>query len=386
MFNFNLMNKALTDVNLSDKEFRLLYLIVNNMSMNDTNEIEMYNGFIMDRLGISERQVQRVTKGLVEKGYITKVVTGSKTNRNGNVIRLNDAVVIPSNDDSDTNGDINSDMDCDKSCDKNVTPYNSIKEYKDISMDKDHDEEATPQVKLSRDEYRQRNDFISSVYRKLDTKLDELFAVKTPSGYTSVSTEINTVLREASDHTEYFTAGQLEKLQWYKDRFFKLCKCKDRYFKDGAKMNADATVTSTDDTPLEQADDVSVFTDDEVLLADRLTYPQPFEDSTPPSSAAPPLMEWLDGINKEIRKGIFDWSLTLTDDDVETDDATKIVSDVLRNHPEWETYKGQFSILELTKDVMYKMENRLNNKDVAQIIRHNRMQKRHDEYRKELNA
>ena len=89
MFNFNLMNQALSDVNVSDKEFRMLYLFVNNYSLNETDDIVMYNGFLMDKLNLSERQVQRLTKSLVEKGYLTKVWTGTSANKNGNIYRLN---------------------------------------------------------------------------------------------------------------------------------------------------------------------------------------------------------------------------------------------------------------------------------------------------------
>lgn len=293
------MNKALTDVNLSDKEFRLLYLIVNNMSMNDTNEIEMYNGFIMDKLNMCERQVQRVTKSLVDKGYITKVITGTKANKNANVIRLND----------DTKGDMNSD----KSCDKNVTPYKNKKEIKT------------------------RNNNTSTI-RNHEVEV-------TGASAHGVSSSL---IEEEIDHA----AGS----------------------------------SLTDDTPTEQADVIPTSSNDDLSAADRLTLSQSLEESTPPSSAAPPLMEWMDGIKRQIRKGIYDWSLSLTDDDVQTDDANRIVSDVLRNNPDWELYKGQFSILDLTSDTKSMMENRVRNLDVQAMIKENRYQHRHREFRKELSA
>ena len=70
MFNFNLINKAATDVNISDSQFRTLYIILNNCSLNDTNSIEMYNAFLMDKLHYSESTVKRCTKGLEDNGYI----------------------------------------------------------------------------------------------------------------------------------------------------------------------------------------------------------------------------------------------------------------------------------------------------------------------------
>lgn len=70
MFNFNLMNKAATDVNVSDSQFRTLYIILNNCSMNNSNSIEMYNAFLMDKLHYSESTLKRCTKGLEDNGYI----------------------------------------------------------------------------------------------------------------------------------------------------------------------------------------------------------------------------------------------------------------------------------------------------------------------------
>ncbi len=80
MFKFDLVNKALTDTNVSETEFRTLYLIANNCSMNDTESIEMYNAFLMEKLHFSESTIKRCTKALEEKGYISvKRATKKKT-------------------------------------------------------------------------------------------------------------------------------------------------------------------------------------------------------------------------------------------------------------------------------------------------------------------
>ena len=263
MFNFSFMNNALVDFNLSDKEFRLLYLIVNNLSLNDTNEIEMYNGFIMDKLNICERQVRRLTTSLVDKGYIAKVNTGTKTNRNANVYRLCDIVV-------DNSGD----MMCDISGDKNVPPYNTGKINKNISVctggDKnvrgeddtntvdctcgdddnisDEIKEAvtTPQVKLSKEELTKRNDYISTVYGRLDTKLDFLYSLRTYSLYVDEVDTIAKIITEAQGHSDWFTQKQWDKLTWYCERFCKITEVKDNYFNGCTKKNADADTISVD--------------------------------------------------------------------------------------------------------------------------------------------
>lgn len=109
------MNKALTDKSVSDAEFRLLYLIANNISMGKTATKEIYNGFLMDKLNRSERQIQRLTKSLTEKGYVSKKAVGTVRNKNGNIYSL-------------MGDSISSDIMSDKDCDKNDTLYNSTKE------------------------------------------------------------------------------------------------------------------------------------------------------------------------------------------------------------------------------------------------------------------
>ena len=403
MFNFTVMNQALTDVNVSDKEFRMLYLFVNNASLNETDDIVMYNGFLMDKLNLSERQVQRLTKSLVDKGYLTKVVTGTSTNKNGNVYRLNDI------------NDTDSDMTCDKSCDKNVTPYNSIKEYKNnISMYTDHEAEVTTeQVKLSKDELNQRNEYISAVYGKLDDRLNYLYGLKSAPKYVDVCTEITEIISAAQEHRDWFTEPQWDKLTRYCERFVKLTEAKDNYFNGNTKIykdesssieeekasahipsadeadiiSTDDNITSTEDEPTEEVESISDdSTNDDFDLTDRFAYSQ-FEDRTPPSSARPPLTEEFNQhVRAAIRNGVYQWSLTLTEipDYITGDNTNPIVSDALRAQPDYENYLGNISFMELTDFAKELMENRLNNKDIPHIVRQNQYNKRHEAFRKEL--
>lgn len=84
MFNFSIFTKALTDNTLSKNEFRVLCLMLNTSSFKQSNTIEMYNGFIQDTLGISERNVRDITKSLELKDYIKKEVNTNSHNRNAN--------------------------------------------------------------------------------------------------------------------------------------------------------------------------------------------------------------------------------------------------------------------------------------------------------------
>lgn len=84
MFNFSIFTKALTDNTLSKNEFRVLCLMLNTSSFKQSNTFEMYNGFIQDTLGISERNVRDITKSLELKVYIKKEVNTNSHNRNAN--------------------------------------------------------------------------------------------------------------------------------------------------------------------------------------------------------------------------------------------------------------------------------------------------------------
>lgn len=90
MFNFTIFTKALTDTTLSKNEFRVLCLFLNTSSFKQSNTFEMYNGFIQDTLGISERNVRDITKSLELKDYIKKEVNTNSHNRNANTYTIID--------------------------------------------------------------------------------------------------------------------------------------------------------------------------------------------------------------------------------------------------------------------------------------------------------
>ena len=65
MFNFKYQQRAFNELNA--EQFRVVYLLNSTLSMTnktnntpDNNKIEMYNGYMMDKLGLSERHVQPV--------------------------------------------------------------------------------------------------------------------------------------------------------------------------------------------------------------------------------------------------------------------------------------------------------------------------------------
>lgn len=113
MFNFNLQKRAFDELNA--EQFRVVYFLNSTLSMvnkqkntPDNNSIEMFNGYMMDKLGLSERQVQRLIKSLEHTGFIS--VKRATAKKQPNTITLIDA-----ENDATT---------CDKNGDKNVTLNN----------------------------------------------------------------------------------------------------------------------------------------------------------------------------------------------------------------------------------------------------------------------
>ena len=149
MFNFNLQNKAFEELNA--EQFRVVYFLNNTLSMvnktNNTpnnNTIEMYNGYMMDKLGLSVRMVQYHIKALEQLGYI-KVVRpiGRNARKQPNKITINNAIdcALSENNTNKTTNDainnaINDAMDCTPN--KNKIKYKNnnittgILEHKDL--------------------------------------------------------------------------------------------------------------------------------------------------------------------------------------------------------------------------------------------------------------
>ena len=112
MFNFNLQKRAFDELNA--EQFRVVYFLNSTLSMvnkqkntPDNNSIEMFNGYMMDKLGLSERQVQRLIKSLEHTGFIS--VKRATAKKQPNIITIidaeNDATTCDKN--GDKNGDKN---------------------------------------------------------------------------------------------------------------------------------------------------------------------------------------------------------------------------------------------------------------------------------------
>lgn len=102
MINLALLNKA--EEELTGDEFKVLYIILNKMSKDKTNRVEIHNWFLMQKMNCSESTIQRITRSLQEKEYIFKVGKSTSKNKIGNIYTTEKPIVtsnvqssVPSN-------------------------------------------------------------------------------------------------------------------------------------------------------------------------------------------------------------------------------------------------------------------------------------------------
>ena len=87
MINLVLLNKAFGEV--TPTQFQMLYMIANQCSLKKSDSVEMYNGFMMDKMGLSVRMIQYNIKALEEKGFIkVERPIGRNASKKPNVITL----------------------------------------------------------------------------------------------------------------------------------------------------------------------------------------------------------------------------------------------------------------------------------------------------------
>lgn len=76
MLNLKFMNHA---VEVADgNEFRLLYVIANTMSLKKEGHTKIYRDMLADKLGLSTKQITRLTNALVDKGLLKKDLVSEK--------------------------------------------------------------------------------------------------------------------------------------------------------------------------------------------------------------------------------------------------------------------------------------------------------------------
>lgn len=214
MFNFNLQNKAFEELNA--EQFRFVYFLNNTLSMvnktNNTpnnNTIEMYNGYMMDKLGLSVRMVQYHIKALEQLGYI-KVVRpiGRNARKQPNKITINNAIdcALSENNTNKTTNDainnaINDAMDCTPN--KNKIKYNNnnnittgILEHKDLERI------VTEENKKEKNNKKEKLSYQSSMDVKVSEPENKIISFKNMMKENEMSDNGTNVMNAISEQSE----------------------------------------------------------------------------------------------------------------------------------------------------------------------------------------
>jgi len=275
MFNFKLFENVLLDRNLSDKDKVLASFLMKRISMSKSGEVEMYVSYLADALNCSDSAIKRSLKKLYESGYISKRIG----NRNGNnkpiAIRLNDEKSMPqvtltseSRGQNQQKVEVTGDL-LKNSILNNISMYkgknsgnetihvpgNGKSEVDTVSVagtgiDSSNEVTGTSHAeKLTKAEIEERNNYVTSTFNRLETKLDYLYSLSDKSLYPDVCNGIIATFTDANGKSNWFTEKQWGKLLSYRNRFYSLTEVKDAYFNGTGKKDADAELTSTDEKP-----------------------------------------------------------------------------------------------------------------------------------------
>lgn len=295
MFNFNLFEKALLDNNLSDKDKVLASFLMKRISMNKSGEVEMYVSYLADALNCSDSAIKRSLKKLSESGYISKRIGKRNGNNKPISIRLNDeksrsqvTLTSESRGQNQQKVEVTGDLlknnnkknntknshsitspistsTCDENNEDNQSnteekmdnTNESMMEKSDAVSDAMTSNEVTKngtgaKVKLTSDELKKRNDYISSIYNKLDTSLNYLNSVRYHKIYCDTYDKIYNIFQDAVAHEDWFTDGQWKKLEVLDRRFIGITEYRNKYF-NGTKTDTDAdaeTISMGEETNL----------------------------------------------------------------------------------------------------------------------------------------
>lgn len=293
MFNPYLQNQGLAEVgkgNFTAMEFTMLYLLNNDVQLNDGDTIQRHNAYFMEKLNLSLSQVQRIMKSLSEKGYITIERVGTKRNRKANIIRLIDVSSINRMDDTPSVfGRMNDRMDdtpqitCKKTYNNSrqvssQTSTGTCEKKSEKKMEKELREERTYSSK-------ENNAYVDKCLKRFDTMLKYLYSIKDRRIYDEYTNEILR-FRESIDLTR-FTEKQRGLIEKKSEAWAKIAQGKEHFFNGQSEKNDNICEDEFISIEPEQidCDGAEPISMDEQSTADRLTYPQSSKNEKRPSPA-----------------------------------------------------------------------------------------------------
>lgn len=235
MFNFSIFTKALTDSTLSKNEFRVLCLMLNTSSFKQSNTFEMYNGFIQDTLGISERNVRDITKSLELKDYIKKEVSTNSHNRNANTYTIIDAESCaekcaencpPNNlDIKHNNNNISKDFSTygNSTCrESGITKWTKVFNENNILKENEMSDNGTSVMNAKRNEVEQNEDnfkeaIISKAIGNINLDKSSMFDAKSQIEYDVAMEDLKVHLKKIQDNasTEAYNNFRTQLGKWF---------------------------------------------------------------------------------------------------------------------------------------------------------------------------
>ena len=166
MINLKFINKAveLTEGN----EFRLLYVIANTISLKKEGHTKIYRDMLADKLGLSTKQISRLTDSLVEKGLLKKDLV-SENDKTVNYYSLNlDKIDQKRTSKVDKNVS-NNGLNLDKNVPLNKSKKELIKEIKDNKIEKEIIKDNKKEIKTNKVEIKED---IKEITTESDTPKD----------------------------------------------------------------------------------------------------------------------------------------------------------------------------------------------------------------------
>lgn len=293
MFNPYLQNQGLAEVgkgNFTAMEFTMLYLLNNDVQLNDGDTIQRHNAYFMEKLNLSLSQVQRIMKSLSEKGYITIERVGTKRNRKANIIRLIDVSSINRMDDTPSVfGRMNDRMDdtpqitCKKTYNNSrqvssQTSTGTCEKKSEKKMEKELREERTYSSK-------ENNAYVDKCLRRFDTMLHYLYTIKDCKVYDSYT---NDILRfyESIDQSR-FTEKQRGLITKKCEAWVKIADGKELFFNGKSENTEDKSISM--EPEYEEYADAEPISMDDHTETDRFTLSQSEEKNPPQVAPLPPL-------------------------------------------------------------------------------------------------
>ena len=283
MFNFKFQQKAFEELNA--EQFRIVYLLNSTLSMiNKTNKtpknhkLEMFNGYLMDKLGLKERMVQYHIKTLEQKGYIkVKRPIGRNASKQPNIITLifdeNNATDCALNDENNAINDaINDAIDCTPNKEEiKINKYNISKDFstygnstcreKDITKwtkvfnennnlkENEMSDNGTSVMNAKRNEVERNEDnfkevIISKAMGNINLDKSSMFDAKSQMEYDAALEDLKVQLKKIQDNasTEAYNNFRTQLGKWFNasKQYMKFAQSKKK------KVNA-ATAAPTDE-------------------------------------------------------------------------------------------------------------------------------------------